>query len=152
MITARDLDKRLTYREISSQGVALFTHSELVSSTTDLHTLLVQEGFTATYDPIDSEYMQDIWLQVAPANSGILRVIVRYDGLIYTDRSDIQSPSRYGYTVQTLLDTLRGMATRQQVKEYCSTCYYCDEGAQHCGMGRPLTGSDCSDYVSRTQP
>src|SRR4028119_516177 len=131
MITARDLDNRLTYRGISSQGLAPFTYSEilvfasglpmvpfnrqeLVAFTTDLHTLLVQEGFDATYGTvIDSADYQDIWLQVAPGTRGIVRVIVLYDGHVDTDRDYYLPPTGSKDIIRILLDSLHGGITRQ---------------------------------------
>ena len=133
-IECSELDDRLSYRNTTQQTMVPFNSLELVAFTSDLCTLLASEGFDVVYEPTPYPHYQNLYVQLAPGTDGIIRLIVRCNGLVYTDRW-LQYESASGYTIQIVLNTLHRMATRL-----------------YCGMGRPLTGSDCTDYIGKTQP
>jgi hypothetical protein len=142
---------------------------ELVEYTRDLHNLLLSEGFPSTYTALDHQefllsqgslttydvsnypFSQDICLQLLPGRAGLIRVSVRHDGWLYTQRS--VAAHRQGQThrgvqtssmqwgdhipnvfdaVSTLRAPIEALVTQLhmaqgmiEVRPLCVTCLYC---------------------------
>jgi hypothetical protein len=150
MTTTKELDDRL--RKVASRSPrnkytdrGWFRYNELLLFTTELHTLLLCEGFDSIYEPTDNYYSQTILVRLG---QGHVTVMISSMAHIFMD-------TRYPRpdTVEGVVNLLHDIPRLQQVEAYCSTCYYSNHGGEYCGMGygQPLVTEGCGGYIGRTQ-
>lgn len=156
MITCTELDDRLhelLYKSPPPKGKIYntVTYEDLLTFTTDLHTLLLQEGFDAMYPPSGHRYSQHILVHIGWG----VRVVVRRDGWVYADKSYGIPPIITGTSIQALVDSLHAAVRKVPGKGYCGTCHYYSNPGEYshaffyCGLGAgPVL--DCIHHISRT--
>lgn len=131
-----------------------YTNHELEQYTHDLQQLLLSEGFSCRHEPDGVSTAQDIWVQMSPGPSGIIRITIRYDGWLYVDfGSDIprvqhgvlNGPAPIKKLV-AILDAIRQVLIEMPP---CSTCHYYNHPRYHedgyCGRGLAMV-KGCTGY------
>ena len=150
MTTITELDDRL--REVAGRrphskytDKGSFEGGELVLFTSDLHTLLLSEGFHSIYEPVGGYYSEVLHVQVG---NSYVTVMISY--MTYID-IEWAGAIQEAHTVRGLIDLLHDIPRLREVRDYCSMCHYSGGNGTYCGVGRPLVTGGCGGYIGRTQ-